>query len=622
MSLRSFASLRQLRSALLPLVALLLGLAACAGDPGSGSITDDSRTRPDAGDTGTTDTFTPPTGQTRLELVSSQDVYMPFAGTAELTVRYVDFNDQPIADATLNFDIDEAFAADTRLRTQTTRTDAEGIASVGVVAGAIPAEFEVTVTVRGNDVLPAVFQITVRPKDISDYFIQIVNASPLRLQKAETFVFNEAITCAELPTDPNLIVGALQSFDIYPDASGIFDQYPLEVDLLDMPLRTIVAIGYKEDQPVAVGCVDTLPVDLEPGSAITVEVVLNPLYPSVAGVYRVTNEFDVFEFLPPGVQTIVRTVGDFLTDPGQTLLDLLATPPTCDPLGCPLAGLPSFVTASLPGVINGLIEAFAPAQVQQIFSVGGDIYATLSHFKLAGDLSIFDEPDVSGRLGTCNEMVLNEIIVTFDSFETPPFNLESYGYQAAYGTWTGSVQASESAGVGYYLNVESFGLTLNYGQIIVFILEQVVFPEVLGPDIRSLEDFVASVINCNQIAIDVGWAPIEGICDGFRDALAAFVRDFLISQTASLDSLFQLATPVEGTAQPADVELLSGVTWGPCQLQLSDRDFTAESIGGTGADRCVWDSRFGAGTTPQAVPGAFYGTRISQTARGICGDGQ
>jgi hypothetical protein len=121
-------------------VALLLGLAACAGDPGSGSITDDSRTRPDAGDTGTTDTFTPPTGQTRLELVSSQDVYMPFAGTAELTVRYVDFNDQPIADATLNFDIDEAFAADTRLRTQTTRTDAEGIASVGIVAGAKNAE--------------------------------------------------------------------------------------------------------------------------------------------------------------------------------------------------------------------------------------------------------------------------------------------------------------------------------------------------------------------------------------------------------------------------------------------------------------------------------------------------
>jgi predicted PhzF superfamily epimerase YddE/YHI9 len=109
-------------------VALLLGLAACAGDPGSGSITDDSRTRPDAGDTGATDTFVPPTSQTRLEFVSSQNVYMPFAGTAELTVRYVDFNDQPVADATINFAIDEAFAADTRLRTQTTRTDAEGIA--------------------------------------------------------------------------------------------------------------------------------------------------------------------------------------------------------------------------------------------------------------------------------------------------------------------------------------------------------------------------------------------------------------------------------------------------------------------------------------------------------------
>jgi hypothetical protein len=613
---------------------LLLGLSACASDPGAGSestLTDSGRPRPDTGGPGDdTDTTRPPTGEARLEFVSDDAPSLPFEGTSDLAVRYIDAQGDPIANATIEFDLDEDFSGGSRLRTSTQRTGDDGTAAVGLVAGNIRAEFSVVASVRGTDVRPLTFEVTVRPKDVSDYEIQVVNNSPLRLQKAELYIFNGGeVPCSSIPSDPTQIVGALSSLDVVPDSGGFFDPYPLEVDRADMPLRTVVGIGIKADQPVAIGCTDTLPVDIEPGGSVDVTVELNPLYPAVAGIYHVESEFDLVEFLPDQVQAIVRLLGAFFSDPGQAITDLLGVRPQCELIGCPLDSLGGFgptVIAAMPSVINGLIDAFVPADVQRVFDTGGDIYNTLTHFKLAGDLSIFDEPDENGRLSSCNEIKLTEIIATFNTIVTPPLNLESFGYQAAYGTWTGSVSAAEGDGLGYYLNIESFGLELNYGQIILFMLEQIVFPEFVSPDVQSLEDFVQTFIDCDEIALGVSSNPtVQGLvrsaCSGALDALSAGLRQFLENQTASLAGVFELATPAPGTAQPPDVELLSGLTWQACPIRLADREFAAESIGVDGNDRCVWDARFGTGATPQPVPGAFFGPRTHREARGSCGDG-
>ena len=86
-----------------------------------------------------------------------------------------------------------------------------------------------------------------------------------------------------------------------------------------------------------------------------------------------------------------------------------------------------------------------------VFETGADIYSTLRDIKLRGRWS-------SRTLTTRQPRRLQRdrarrIIVAFDTIETPPLNLRSYGYQAAYGEFTGWVSVIDNGDVSYQLNV-------------------------------------------------------------------------------------------------------------------------------------------------------------------------
>ena len=95
------------------------------------------------------------------------------------------------------------------------------------------------------------------------------------------------------------------------------------------------------------------------------------------------------------------------------------------------------------------------------------------------------------------------------------------------------------------------------------------FPNVIGPEIDSMEAFVRSFIDCEAIADDIGWGGLSGICDVAIDATVAGLRDLLTEQTVDVGSFYVLQTPAFGSTPPADVDLLeSGITWGPCDLDV------------------------------------------------------
>jgi hypothetical protein len=390
------------------------------------------------------------------------------------------------------------------------------------------------------------------------------------------------------------------------------------------PVTHAVAIAFKEDTPVAMGCTDGLPLEIAPGSNTPIEIVLHDIYPSIEGEFHVVNEIDVLEFLPPTVQTVIRYIGNFFSSPGHTIFDILEDFDVFDG-----SDLPFGIGDLIADAIDALLFEFLPPEVVAVFESGADIYDTLQHIQLQGSMIFFDDPDERGRLGECNEIILDEIIVDFDTIEMPALNMEAYGYQAAYGNFTGWISVEESGrNIGYALNVQPFGLEINYGELAVFILEAVVFPQLLGPEVDSMEAFVESFIDCAVIADDIGWGTFETLCDSVIAAAVAGIRDYLTAQTTDVSSFYMLATPVTGTTPPTGVELLEdGLEWAPCALEVAPDGNVqrVQELGGPGPDRCVWNARFRTSEDDPVgapVPAAFDGFRLSTRATGVCGDGR
>lgn len=624
------------------LCALLLLVGACATDPGAGvpededsgrTVSDAGRTpqdagsdaAPDAGDAGAgaNDAIAP--GQPYLELVGDSEVRLSYSQSTDLDVRLIGGDGSPIADENLRYALDELRAGGSGLRSLNARTDAEGVASVTLLAGNVTAEFEVSVEAPDTEgVQPIQIPVTVAPKDAADYVIQVLYPSnAIALQDVEVFLFNTPGTCRALDRDPDAVFGALDLLDIVPSVDGMFPPYEYEARLEDLPLTYAVAVGYKEDTAVTFGCTDNLPADIVAGDNTVVDIELGELFPDIQGEFNVTTQFDLLEFLPEQVETVVDIIAEFFDSPGSAVFSILEETGVLE-----RGDFPFGLDTLLVEAIDGLLFAFLPEEALVVFETGSDIFATLRDIKLRGSMVFFENPDSLGNLGPCNEIILDDIIVAFDTIETPPLNLRSYGYQAAYGEFSGWISVVDEGDVAYQLNVSQFGLELNYGELAVFILEAVVFPNVIGPEIDSMEAFVASFIDCEAIAEDIGWGGLEGICDIAIDATVDGLRGLLTEQTVDVGSFYVLQTPAFGSTPPADVQLLeTGLEWGPCDISVDTDagDFSVELLGGSGADRCVWDARFRTSTDDPAgspVSAAFDGFRLQSRVPGTCGDGQ
>lgn len=626
-------------SRLLSLIAVAtLFVAGCASDRSSG-VPDTGGDRPgfDAGEDAGRDVGVDaaqdvtgndvviPTGEPHLEFVAEQEQRLSVDQRTALDVRYVGADDNPIADVQLQYEYDEVRAGGSQLRSLTARTNNEGIAGVELVAGPVPAEFEVTVSVRDDaEVASITFYVTVIPKDSADYILRIFyEDGAVTLQNADVLLFNSDTDCEEIGRNPDDVFGALDQVSVLPLSDGTFPDTPYAAARADLPLTVAVAVAYKEDAPVAMGCTDGLPEDIGPGSNTNVDIYLSELFPSIAGEFRVVNEFDILEFIPGTAQQVVRYIGSFFESPGHTIFDILEDFDVFDG-----EDLPFGIGDLIADAIDSLLFAFLPPEAVAIFESGADIYDTLQNIQLQGSMIFFEDPDERGVLGECNEIILDEIIVDFDTFDTPTFNLRSYGYQGAYGTFTGWISVEDEGDINYALNIQQFGLELNYGELAVFILETIVFPSVIGPEVDSMEAFVESFIDCEQIAEDVGWSVIEGLCDTIIGAAVDGLRNFLTEQTVDVSSFYVLSTPVSGTEPPDGIELLEeGMDWGPCELTVENdgSEQRVELLGAPGRDRCVWNARFrtdASDPTGAAVPAAFDGFRLSTRANGVCGDGE
>ena len=355
---------------------------------------------------------------------------------------------------------------------------------------------------------------------------------------------------------------------------------------------TVAAQAYSETNglvEVSMGCKDNNP-PVVSGSPTKVTVPLIKHLPYMVGDYRIIQRFDLREGLPPNVRLVVDLLGTAISDPGAFIVGCSANDMNC---AIPTDGLVSVLVNFLPdgsfkqaitdfldssftkaivrNVINDVFNDFlrnnsrVPSWVKDSVVVTQDIYKTLSNFEVVGTLRVKAQPryllDVEGMPSrdamnrtqaswifadeaSKNEHIWNEIAFFWTrdcGANAPPgcgkrtLNPGTLGNGSdtfVKGFWDGVVLD------GSLLHINEHSLSLNYGALILTVVEKVVLPAIfgtnsMGQSVDSIERLFGMIINCdsvaNTVANQVGGAVrtvVKNLCDQLLQQASDSIRDY------------------------------------------------------------------------------------------------
>jgi len=588
-----------------------------------------------------------------LVLVSAADPVISFSEQTTIEVQYLDGTDTAVPNAFLNFAIDGA-ASDTTLSGQNSSTDDTGTAEITVNAGVQVVDFNVIVSVLDNDTVdPLTVRVRVQPKDVSDYILRVSYGGPIRLHEASVALYTTERSCDELtasPTDAPSSDSAFQSLTVRPDAEGNFQDHSFAA-----PESATFAYAVARGEPrgddatdgrgyfVTFGCSADIAA-VTPGTPTVIEVSMDNLYPEAAGTYSLESEVNLVDAIPDDAQETVDAIIGIFDSPGLGILKLVAIAydelnpqddctDDCDeywersPFNLLLSenddgeviasGTGTVVTALVDGMIDGYLEdpetgSFTET-IANIVDAINDLLENAQNFSLVGDIVINEEADADGELSDVT-VRFNQINLEWDG--------EIYNFFIRGGVLIDGLPADEDAehitgrirfdptdDQGYALELDAFGVNIHYGDLIIWLIEDVVFPRFLtdaeGNPMDSFEDFFASIIDCTaigesvdeQTGLSLGTA-VAAACNSFQDIAVAALEDFVRSQSADIGNFVRLATPEAA----------------PCAVQFSDtaNEFVMNGFGEAG-EMCEWDGEVQTSadaTEAEDLEGYFWGERL------------
>lgn len=429
---------------------------------------------------------------------------------------------------------------------------------------------------------------------------------------------------------------------------------------------------------LAFGCEGMNP-PIEEGRSVDVVVDLLDYLPRLKGSFNVTHTFSITDaicnpngmggydgVLPSGVCLAIDLIGRLATDPASFLLGtgggdtgliglIVDFLPDSGFLGNLKNSIESFLNNSL---VNGLgrqalndffenwIEDNAPGWVKGAVNITGDIYETLKEFQVQGIIRVHREPEPSfdpqsgAVIGLLEadangdrpgEQVWSDIIVKWTGECEPgapsacrerSFSAADLGAQQSVvqGTFTGTVVPSstpeESA---YGLVINDHTLSLNYGVLILGIIEGVILPTIFGPGVNSIEDaldqllilavggddgcegladFVENTVGGGNTVNSIVTNLCQNLLDSASDGLRTFLTENLVLEGADN---FVLGTPDDAPCAIHQPDLYSGEWMGKPLPYIQSM--------GTSSVECAWDVKIRAGSALIQTDGAFHGTR-------------
>lgn len=421
-------------------------------------------------------------------------------------------------------------------------TDSQGIVSVTFEAGE-QGDVLYTAELTGDLAIPATMDLHVKNPPVGTLRVHLAYDGPVGIKQINVRVLGGFKSCTNFnpitPWKENL-VGEKVAGTV--DSTLTFPGLPVA------ETYTIFATAQKIDTGhlAASGCTDAVHVvpDEQGETDVTLNLYVLTLNP--AGTYDTVNHFDFTGAIPGQAGEIVNFVVNLFYDPGQIIIDLVKELVSQYIGEWVTDAAFSLFEDALAQIVTDWLLNNSPTFVQKFFEAGQDLVQIVKHVELTSELKIsklssdYYFQGIQTWLGinlywkwNCNKEDPN-----FDECGKYPFSLKDLEgdyipMDLITGQFTGMVANYDN------LIIDTHKIYLNYGKLILFVLNNMIIPSVTGFD--SLEALLYSVIDCNAVANGFMGSVLDGI--GIDKAK---VEDFCLTAVSFMIS------PVE--------ELISGLS--------------------------------------------------------------
>jgi hypothetical protein len=360
-------------------------------------------------------------------------------------------------------------------------------------------------------------------------------------------------------------------------------------------------------------------------------------YPAVAGTYSINNEM-VIPTMPARMQPVLD---ELFTDPGGALLRILALTASgvdywkdssswdmlfdeCVGVGDPSAKCTAqgdVVTTPFGVIVAEHILVVANEGMQALgltsetfetaLERGPDILDNVESFALGGNLVIAQDPDADGLLGTSSTMVLNSLTWRWGGNEGI-LNLREEAYIRA-SNIAGAVVFHPSDGTTPSLQLEPFELSLNYPEILLWVVEGVIFPTIIDNSIQSFEDLFFNMLDCESLRdrIECTGAYLgDPGCNDLMSFMATEAQAACDSvQSSASTQLEYLLTTMQTESTYA---VMQTPTNDPCRIQVeSSGDIPTATGLGESTVMCPWSAELRYSLSgEETLIGEWWGTRL------------
>lgn len=557
-----------------------------AGPSGSGNVeVDPDRTPEDAPPANGCCIMVPAGGRAELEV----DQF------GQLPVGVLLFERQsgaPVLNEIIDFELTEDGGGEVSITERQSVTNEDGLAQVRFLAGEVLGRYTLKATHPGANSVEFTFQVEDLPSgELSVTYVN-AGASVYDIAPIQVMVFPRSeFTCNVFRP-----LGRMPEPTMVDEVAGPNGRS--EFTALDVREPwTVVAIGQGEfGQLAAAGCVGD--VYIQEDETTNVEVVLSLLPLNPVGRYRVTSNWDFTQTLEDSgnVGQILLEVFDAFENPGRYLVDQII----------------SLIRNFLGGIIAGAVEFFL-----DIFNLDDRIEDGINDF--IDDIEFLrrvrqaglDLRDIVTRLEVLSVMTIGKLGNDFEVRGTDDWLGLAFYWRwncdendppdcgrielaidpdsslgIVLGEWEGRVAAYNQ------LQINTHTVNLRYGQLILYILNEVILPVLTDGNANSMMDAILYWINCEGLARSITGSDgeicdpldlvcvrddqISGVCESVIRTVFGFAE--ILLENLQIDSVIELSGEGVIVERDGDLlvdEILDGTYDGWVNIQDSRSPFTA-----------------------------------------------
>lgn len=425
------------------------------------------------------------------------------------------------------------------------QTNAEGEVSVTFEAGTESGDGDgilYDVKVTAPDAMPDEMQILVGDPPLGDLKISLQYEGAVPIHEIKLHLMKGPASCQSYdPLNPWVEGIVSDKTAMSTDDVVLFEDY-------DIATTWVVFADAKGPTGTlaAKGCLDNvhlLPED-EGLTEATLQLHLMPL--NATGTYDTTNVFNFTGAIPGEAGMIIDMVVNLFTDPGVVIIDLIKMAIATQIGELATDAIFGLFEDMLADLISDWLLNNSPDFIQDLFVVGQDLIQIVHHVTLTSDLHISklqNDYYIEGtqfflgitlywKLGCAEEgdpdydPECGALPLTLEDLEDTeiPVNILEGKFTATVDNWN-------------HLTVSKHEIQLNYGALILFVINDLLLPAVSEYD--SIEDLLYSIIDCHAIAtgfagdilgpLGVSEQDIEDACDGAVTMIVSPIEEMIAS---------------------------------------------------------------------------------------------